>query len=283
MNYLAFFSVLILTLLRFTGVLISVDFLLRKGRKEQKKFYLFTFGWFFWIIGSFLSLISLMNEDIIFNIELIILHDLAILLGAISMILAMISYFRYVPNTEIFIGTALGLILPLFTFYIADYFLTELIIILVYIGLFIYLIFNSWIERHNLRFYINNSVKWFHLAILLSFFYALFLIFMAINGEITGLSVLDDPILITNYSLLSIAITLLVLVLTIHLECSLTNIQKYKMKDDYSHKLGNLLQMILNSAEVNNSFQNNGDPSLNELIIKKCHEARFLITEIRDL
>jgi hypothetical protein len=283
MNDLAFFSVLILTLLRFTGVFISVDFLLIKGKKNQKTFYLFTLGWVCWIIGSFLSLLSLMSEGISFKIEFIVLHDIAILLGALYMILAMLSYFRYIQKTEVLIGTSLGFILPLLTFFIFDYYIAEIVIILLYVGLFIYLIFNSWIERHNLRLYINNSIKWFHLTILLSFFYAIFLIFMAVNGEITGLSILDDPILITNYSLLSMAITLLVLILTTHLECSLSNIQKYKMKDNYSHKLGNLLQMILNSAEVNNSFQTKGDPVLNDLIIEKCHEANFLITEIREL
>jgi hypothetical protein len=272
-----------LTLVRFTGVFISLDFLLRKGKKFQRKFYLFTLGWFCWIIGSILSLISLLSENTAIKIELIVLHDIVILLGAFYMILAMISYFRYIPKTEVFLGTSFGSILPLLILDISDYYIAELVIIILYVGLFIYLIFNSWTERHNLRLYINNSVKWFHFTILLSFFYAIFLIFMAFNGEITGLSILDDPILLTNYSLLSMAITLLVLVLTTHLEYSLNNIQKYKMKDNYSHKLGNILQMILNSAEVNNSIQTKEDSSLNELIINKCHEARFLITEIREL
>jgi hypothetical protein len=274
---------LILTLLRFTGVLISLDFLLIEGQKDKKNFYLFTLGWICWIIAGFLSLISLMSEEILYKIDFVVLHDIAILLGALYMIQAMLSYFRDIQETEVLIGTSFGLILPLLAYFVVDYFVAEIVLIMLYVALFIYLFFNSWTERQNLRLYINNSVKWFHFTILLSFLYAIFLIIMAINGEITGLSIFNDPILITNYSLLSVAITLLVLVLTTHLECSLNNIQKYKMKYNYSHKLGNLLQMILNSAEVNNKFQTKGDSPLNNLIIEKCHEANFLITEIRDL
>ena len=106
---------------------------------------------------------------------------------------------------------------------------------------------------------------------------------MAINGEITDLSLMEDKLLITVYSLLSLTLTLLVLVLTIHLEYSLSNIKKFKMKDDYSHKLGNILQMILNSAELHKRTPAKSDQSVNELIIEKCREAKFLITEIREL
>ncbi|MHA2096181.1 MAG: hypothetical protein ACW98F_16300, partial [Candidatus Hodarchaeales archaeon] len=196
MNDLAFFSILILTLLRITGVLISLDFLFKKGNKGLKKFYLFTLGWGCWIIGSFSSMISLMSEDIAFAIELVVLHDLAILLGALYMILAMVSYFRFIPKTEVFIGTSFGLVLPLLSFFIMDYYVAKIAIILLYVGLFIYLFVNSWLERHNLRLYINNSIKWFHFTIFLSFLYAIFLIFMTLNDEITGLSIINDPILI---------------------------------------------------------------------------------------
>jgi len=120
-------------------------------------------------------------------------------------------------------------------------------------------------------------------AILLCFFYAIFLILMNINGKITDLSLMEEPFLITLYSFLSLTITLLVLVLTIRLEYSLSNIQKFKLKDNYSHELGNILQMILNSAEYNKNTDTKGDQSVNELIIEKSKEARFLITEIRDL
>ena len=283
MNDLALFSVLILTLLRFTGVLISLDFILIKGPKDKKNFYLFTLGWLSWIIASFLSLISLMSQEISYKIEFIVLHDVAILLGSLYIIQAILSYFRNIQKTEVLLGTSFGLILPIFAYFFVDYFAAEIVIIILYLVLFFYLFFNSWTERHNLRLYISNSVKWFHFTALLAFFYAMFLIIMAISGEVVGLSTFDDPVLITSYSMLSVAITLFVLVLTTHLEFSLNIIQKYKMKDNYSHKLGNLLQVILNSAEVNNKFQTKGDPTLNNLIIEKCNEANFLITEIRDL
>ncbi|MHA1513514.1 MAG: hypothetical protein ACTSRJ_05560, partial [Candidatus Hodarchaeales archaeon] len=74
---------------------------------------------------------------------------------------------------------------------------------------------------------------------------------MNINGKITDLSLMEEPFLITLYSFLSLMITLLILVITIHLEYSLSNIQKFKLNDNYSHELGNILQMILNSAEFN--------------------------------
>jgi len=147
-----------------------------------------------------------------------------------------------------------------------------------------------WLSEIEITFSININFTKVHRsnfstnsAILLCFFYAIFLILMNINGKITDLSLMEEPFLITLCIFLSLTITLLVLVLTIHLEYSLSNIQKFKMKDNYSHELGDILQMILNSAEFNKNTDTKGDQSVNELIIEKCKEARFLITEIRDL
>ncbi len=181
------------------------------------------------------------------------------------------------------IGSLVIVIFPLLIFYLFGYDLAEPVIILLFVGLFIFLFANVWIERKNMHLHISESIKWFYLTIFLCFIYAVFLVLMALDGKITDLSLLKDPFLIILYSLMSLAITLLVLILTIHLEYSLSNIQKFKMKDNYSHELGNILQMILNSAELNRSSQTKSDPSMNELIIKKCQEARFLITEIREL
>lgn len=280
---LAFFSVLILTMLRFTGILVSFDFLLRKEEVLQKKFYLFIIGWSCWIVGSFLSLVSLTEEDYIFKIQIEILQDLSILLGALYLILAVISYFKLVKRNMVIIGTLIIAIFPVLIFYLFDYDLAKVAVIIVYIGLFLFLFSNAWLERKKIRLHIRDSVKWFYLTILVCFFYAIFLILMAINGKTTDLSLMEDPFLITLNSLLGLAITLLILVLTIHLEYSLSNIQKFKMKDNYSHELGNILQMILNSAEFNESTHTKGDQSINELIIEKCKSAGFLITEIRDL
>ena len=283
MDDLALISVLFITILRLTGVLVSFDFLLRKEGKLQKKFYLFLLGWFFWIIGSLISLISLMGENFTFKIQMAILHDLSILLGALYLILGVVSYFKLVKINIVIIGSVILTISPLLIFYFFDYELADFFIVILYVGLFLFLFSNAWGERKSMRLHIRDSIKWFYLTILVCSFYAIFLVLMAINGMNTNLSLIEDPFLITFYSLLSLAITLLVLVLIIHLEYSLSNIQRFKMKDNYSHKLGNILQMILNSAEFNKNTDTKSDQSANELIIEKCKEARFLITEIRDL
>jgi len=283
MNDLAFFSILTLTMLRITGLLVSIDFLVRKGEKLQKKFYLFAIGWSCWIVGSLISFISIMGENLSFKLQMVVFHDLSILLGALYLILAVISYFKQVQRNMVIIGSLTIAIFPMLIFYLFNYDLAELIIIILYIGLFTFLFSSALGERKDIRLHIRDSIKWFYSTILLSFFYAIFLVLMAINGKITDLSLMDEPLLITLYSFLSLTITLLVVVLTIHLEYSLSSIKKFKMKDDYSHELGNILQMILNSAEFNKNTETNDDRSANELIIKKCKDARFLITEIRDL
>ena len=85
-----------------------------------------------------------------------------------------------------------------------------------------------------------------------------------------------------NY-FLGILITIIILIHSIHLEYDISKIQKYKLRDKYSHDLGNLIQVIYSATDLTNV---NGDLTKDktenlEIIQKKCEEAAKLIKEIK--
>lgn len=283
MNNLAFLSILVFAILRFTGGIVSLDFLLRIDDRAGIKY--FFLGWLCWIFASVFTIASMIAEEIAFKLQMVIFHDIMILLGSFFMIIAVLSYFKQISREKVILGTVAISILPLVIFGLYDYDLTELFLVLQYAVLFIFLIINVYSERKNMRLYISNSVKWFYITIFFSFLYATSLLLLNIAGEYTNLTLIEDNNLLLAYSLLSMTVTLLVFVLTIHLEYGLTNMQKFRMKDKYSHDLGNILQMILNSAEAakTGQLQAGNEQLFNDLVIQKCHEASFLITEIREL
>ena len=98
-------------------------------------------------------------------------------------------------------------------------------------------------------------------------------------GYSFGLSFGDNlPATIIHY-FFTIGITILLAVLTIHLENSLSYNHKFQLKDRYSLDLGNIMQIILNTVET---FLPSDDP-VSVQLIKKCTEAGNLIKEIREL
>ena len=85
-----------------------------------------------------------------------------------------------------------------------------------------------------------------------------------------------------NYFLGNIT-TLVILVYYIHLEYDIFKIQKYELRDRYSHDLGNIIQVIYSATDLTKTSDLNKDNSENlELIQKKCEEAAKLIKDIKD-
>ncbi|MHA2233613.1 MAG: hypothetical protein ACXAB4_14115, partial [Candidatus Hodarchaeales archaeon] len=94
----------------------------------------------------------------------------------------------------------------------------------------------------------------------------------------------DNPAVIVNY-LFAIGITAVILVLFIHIEYSISQVEKYQLKDKYSHNLGNILQALTSAASLLELRKSRSQEDLLnlELIQQKCVEASSLVKEIRKL
>ncbi|OLS26418.1 MAG: hypothetical protein HeimC3_09680 [Candidatus Heimdallarchaeota archaeon LC_3] len=87
-----------------------------------------------------------------------------------------------------------------------------------------------------------------------------------------------------NYGIIAL-LTMLGIMVFLHLEQGIYHKQHNILKDDYSHKIGNILQIIMGAGSlITDSFLNKEDISDKaQLIVKKADEAGELIKEIRKM
>jgi hypothetical protein len=82
-----------------------------------------------------------------------------------------------------------------------------------------------------------------------------------------------------------IVTTLLLIILLVHLEYSISNREKFDLKDKYSHELGNIMQAIFTTFDL---IKTKREPKkevaeLEALLETKLNDASNLIKEIRKL
>jgi hypothetical protein len=237
-------------------------------------------GWFLWIISAIFPFISEITENQLISESLLILYSILILTGLLFIIYAVISYFQQISNIGI-IGSSLFIILISFSlfFLFGLDFASNFTFILFFILAIIVLIRRLG-EWRNMRNVLGESLKWFYCSVGFGSLYLIYVLLTTLLGYSFSLYFSDNlPATIIHF-FFAIGITIFLAVLTIHLEHSLSNNLKFQLKDRYSHDLGNIMQIILNTIET---FLPSDDPQSVQLIKKKCTEAGNLITEIREL
>ncbi len=279
MNVLIVFSLILLTFIRIIGLGVSIDLFLST---RHPRFRLYIVGWFLWVISVILPFTSDNTRDQLTSESLLIFNNILILIGLLLIIYAIISYFQQISNV-IVVGSSLFIILTmilLFFLFGLDFAINFTLII--YFLLFITVITSSWREWRNMRNFLGDSLKWFYGSIGFGFIYLINVILITLKGYSFGLYLANDLPSIIIYYFFGIGITILIAILTIHLEHSLSYYHKFQLKDRYSHDLGNIMQIILNTVETQ-TFSTNEEPVNVQLIKKKCTEAGNLIKEIREL
>ena len=100
-----------------------------------------------------------------------------------------------------------------------------------------------------------------------------------------GLYDADNIILIfLNYGYI-IIITVFLHILTLHLEYTISQLEKFNLKDVYSHNLGNALQAIYTSLDLLSTpnINKKDEDELKTTLHNKLQEAVELLREIREL
>jgi hypothetical protein len=115
--------------------------------------------------------------------------------------------------------------------------------------------------------------------------YILILSYLRLNGYDYGLYMSDDVYAImANYGGIAM-VTLLGIMVFLHLEQGIYHKQRNILKDDYSHKIGNILQIIMGAGSIisDESLSKEGTNDKANLILKKANEAGELIKQIRKM
>lgn len=279
MHELVFFSLLILTFIRLVGLGVSLDLFLESKHSRYKTL---TLGWTLWVITGIIPILSDNLVDITFSEILLVLNSIFLVVGFLLVTIGIISHFREIP-TKIFIALTSFIVLPPILLYIINGFDSAISFSsLGFLSVAILVVYGAWLDRKNLRMLLGSSIKWFFGTITFGFLYLINGALTVVEGYSFGLYQSDNVFMIARYYFFAIGITLLIIILIIHLEQSISYLQKFQLRDIYSHDLGNIMQIILNNLEAIDSIDENNQPNA-DLIKTKCIEAGDLIKEIREI
>ncbi len=131
----------------------------------------------------------------------------------------------------------------------------------------------------------GRSIIWFYVsALLLSLFIPVSIV-INLQGYRYGLYNADEPVLIMLNYVPVILSSICLIILFVHLEYTTSSRKQLELKDNYSHDLGNILQVISSAFElIEMKGRSESETSeLGELLKDKLNEAAKQIREIREL
>ncbi|MHA1149991.1 MAG: hypothetical protein ACTSR8_17275 [Promethearchaeota archaeon] len=283
MNEVLALGMVFAIMIRCIGLLISLEFY---SSLKDKKFLRLVYGWLFWILAALSNLLSLYVNNS-WNLEILLLLNIIFSsLGDFLILMGIITYFREIPD-QIFLGLILFFISGPIIAYFLEFYLIMLSIIsitrFIITGIFTALPF---IERRNfLKIISKKSFLWLIILIVSIYSYTLLYFSLIFQGKIYGGIIKSTGIELIVYIFLLNLITFMLVILTIHLEYDIANYIKFKLKDKYSHNLGNDLHVIMGSIDLLSLDMEDNEflRKINDLIKKKCKESAEIIKEIRRL
>jgi len=282
MNDLVLLCLIFFIFVRIIGLGVSIDFFYDT---KDTKFIYFTLGWIFWIIANIFPIFADMAEVNALRELYYVLNIIFALVGFIFYIWGFFKYYMHVPFRIMTVLITLSIAIPFLLYFtinftIAILFSVFLINILLLSGYII-----PPVKRKNFIKYMGKSIRWYYATV---FTFVLYFPISAISflmGYRYGLYNVEDTLMIILYYVPTISSTVLLIILLVHLEYNISSHQKFELKDNFSHTLGNIIQAIQSYSDLINlsASLNTQETSNLELIRKKCKEASKLIKEIRKL
>ncbi|MFX1339899.1 MAG: hypothetical protein ACFFDK_14910, partial [Promethearchaeota archaeon] len=138
----------------------------------------------------------------------------------------------------------------------------------------------------NFKARIGKTIRWYYLICVSIILYIPLVTLNIINNANFRFFQSESILLIMIVYTSIIIMTILIIAFMIHLEYNVSVEQKKKLKDKYSHNLGNVLQAIESArflTEKKKSMDNNSVLEVEDIIEKKFREAAEILEEIRKL
>ncbi|MFX0065799.1 MAG: hypothetical protein ACFFC7_26800 [Candidatus Hermodarchaeota archaeon] len=279
---------IILTFIRCIGLGISVNTYLTLRKKRS--LYLIS-GWISWVLAGILPIFAYNTSNKFFHELLLTFNATFMLDGFILIIVGIISYYRTIP-TKIASIIIIGLfILPPFLTILGLYevAINLIAVPLLYLAFFLTVI-GAWRERPKMRKAVGREIKWYYITaiygiiVLIGFFY----LSATSNSDVSyGLYESTNELAIMINYLLGIGVAILAAINMFALEYGIITTQKFVLKDNYSHDLGNMIQVVMGCAYVIRHFQTiSNEPEVVAMLDKienTSLKAGKLIEEVRKL
>jgi len=282
MNDLVLLSLIILIFVRVIGLGIAIDFL--NGTKAGK-FKFLTLGWLFWILGSLSPIFSNLVENVYLKEFLLVLNVFLITLGAIFYLWGFLKYFMTVSFKKMVSLIIIFIISTVLFFFITDYAVTIAFCALFINFLLICTLVIPPIKKKSFTKYMGRSIIWYYASGLTIILFFPVSIIINLQGYGYELYNANDPVLIMFNYIPTIVISIFLIILLVHLEYTTSSRKQLDLKDNYSHDLGNILQVISSAFElIEMKGRSESETSeLGELLKNKLNEAAKQIRDIREL
>jgi hypothetical protein len=259
----------LLSIIRFLGVIIFIDYY----RKEKRlRFLVLTVAFLFLAASPLIELIIIDLSDIALYEFIFLISETFAILGIYLLALIFFDYVsEYDKKYEMVIGAFLSIVL-LLLYFILPFDVVDLIGQIIILMILLLVFFHGIYNRTRYLKLTNNSVYFFMLM-------AISIIFNVVLSNFP--SSLELEIIV---SLSSISISTFGIFIFVHLEYTLLLTKKNLIKDNYSHKLAQILQAIMGRVEFakGNVNPKEVESQLNEAM-EDCKKGSNLLYKIREL
>jgi hypothetical protein len=271
MNSLIIGYIIIGSILRIVGLSVSIDFFIKK---KEIKFIFFMIMWIFYFLSEFI-LLFFVN---------VFINTLFSTIGFIVTPAGVLSYFTKVKTKLVIEICITTIVIYLSLFFLLSPDIASNFAMITFIVAFLIEFFIPLFNFSNFKELIGKSIIWYYAVLISCVIFLPISFFITIQGSIFNVYYLKNNILIFIYFSGVFATQLLFLIFLIHFEYNHSNYMNLKLKDSYSHDLGNILQSIQLSFGILSQNKSNEGEKLNlfKLIEKKCKEASDLINKIRE-
>ncbi len=278
MDNLVIFGLIVFSIIRAFGFLISLDLYL--DLRNNRYLFLMS-GWISWFFAGLFPIFAHLTSDQFLSELFMLLNGMSVTLGAFLIVFSITGIFKTYPPKSVGIIITLLVIIPILFHLSGGNKLVGIISALfLFLSYFVVMILNTLVGKE-FRLKVGNSYKWIILLRVVVTLQVLILSFTIFTGELYGLYDSTDVLLIIlNYGMGTV-LTLVFVILIIHFEHSAIVYQKNFLKDTLTHDIANILQIISSATEMLSVEQKSQEKS--DLILKKSNEASKLINEIKDL
>jgi hypothetical protein len=283
MHELVFFSLMVLAVLRIFGAAISLDYYFDN---RDSRLIIMALGW---IIAVFAVIPPILADFVGPGIQselLYIANIILISIGYFTILIGIFSYFMKVPLVWFAVPLAFFTVSPLLIYLVLGSLLAINISSLLATLTGTIVALYPLLKHQAMRTHPRTVMRWYYGILVVYAIYFVLALSVFTQSSTYGLYTSVNPILISINYLFAVGMTLASIIFIGRFEYSISSAQKDKLKDEYSHKLGNLLQAIAGLLFLLVDKQGLSDNQVKDFGIQvedQLEEASKLLREIRRL
>ncbi|UCG01998.1 MAG: hypothetical protein JSW11_20665 [Candidatus Heimdallarchaeota archaeon] len=283
MHVLAVFGLVVNLVARFIGAIVSFDMY---TKTKEKRHFLQLIGWFFLFVSGLLPFGITLTQDLSV-VSLIRISDVITLnIGLYLLITGLSLYFVTYPRNLVGGGLGIIIIVPILVFILLDVVIA--INVSVFFQFVIILIFLALVYSNRKEIKIILQYSYGLIVLLTTFLVGYIIAYVYVITRVPnysyGLYMSTDVIGIMAYYSAVAMVTLLGLMVFLHLEQGIFFKKKNILTDDYSHKIGNILQIIMGAGTTIKELSDSNEVNTTtDLILERSEEAGELIKKIREM